>query len=77
MAQVRREYLAFMLRLWRAGDAPTPKQAAAWRASLESPHTGERIGFGSLTELFTFLTEEVMRCEAEVDAPANELRLDV
>lgn len=76
MAQVRRAYLAFMLRLWRAGDAPTPEQAA-WRASLESPHTGERIGFGSLTELFTFLTEEVMCCEAEVDAPANERKSDV
>ncbi len=66
-----------MLRLWRAGDAPAPGQAAAWRASLESPHTGERIGFGSLMELFAFLTEEVMHCEHEDDAPASELKSDV
>lgn len=76
VARARREYLAFMLRLWRAGDVPAPGQAAAWRAALESPHTGERIGFGSLAELFTFFTEEVMCCEAEADAPASELKLD-
>jgi hypothetical protein len=47
-------YLAYMLRMWRveAEDGP------AWRASLESPHTGERVGFGSLEALFAFLVEK-------------------
>ena len=73
----RREYLAFMLRLWRAGDSGAADPAANWRASLESPETDERVGFGSLAELFTFLTQEVMRCEAGDVSPATELKLDV
>lgn len=46
----RREYLSYLLRLWRVG-----KERAVWRASLESPHGGERIGFASLDALFAFL----------------------
>jgi hypothetical protein len=44
-------YLAYMLRMWRveAEDGPV------WRASVESPHTGERRGFASLEVLFVFL----------------------
>jgi hypothetical protein len=47
-------YLAYMLRMWRveAEDGPV------WRASVESPHTGERVGFGSLETLFAFLVEK-------------------
>ena len=47
-------YLAYMLRMWRVN---TPK-GPVWRASLESPHTGERVGFGSLEALVAFLTEK-------------------
>ena len=77
MERERRGYLAFMLRLWRAGDPPAAGQTVEWRASLESPQTGERIGFGSLAELFTFLTEEVMRCEAGEAPPAGDIKLDL
>jgi hypothetical protein len=47
-------YLAYMLRMWRveAEDGP------AWRASVESPHTGERHGFANLEMLFAFLAEK-------------------
>lgn len=72
MARQRREYLAFMVRLWRAGDPPAPGQTTNWRASLENPHTGERLGFGSLTELFIFLMEEVIRYEAEHLPPVDD-----
>jgi hypothetical protein len=41
-------YLSFLLRLWGAGQG-------TWRASLESPMTGERHGFASLKDLFAFL----------------------
>lgn len=51
--QERRDYLSYLLRLWRVG-----KENAVWRASLESPHTGERIGFAGLDELFAFLQQQ-------------------
>ncbi|MBU0494027.1 MAG: hypothetical protein KKA73_10165 [Chloroflexi bacterium] len=43
-------YLAYMLRLWQSSS-----EKPDWRASLESPHTGERQGFASLDDLFDFL----------------------
>ncbi|MCE7985209.1 MAG: hypothetical protein DYG89_28895 [Caldilinea sp. CFX5] len=65
MERKPREYLAYLLRLWRADGRAPSGQATNWRASLESPQSGERVGFGSLAELFAFLTEEVLRCEGE------------
>lgn len=50
----RRDYRSYLLRLWRVGP-----EEAAWRASLESPHTGELTGFASLEDLFAFLETEV------------------
>jgi hypothetical protein len=50
----RPDYLSYLLRLWRASG----KEGAAWRASLHCPHTGERLGFASLEELFDFLREQ-------------------
>jgi hypothetical protein len=47
------DYLSYLLRLWRMQG-----EAAAWRCSVENPHTGERLGFGSLDELFAFLREQ-------------------
>jgi hypothetical protein len=43
-----------MLRLWQVSD----EGEAIWRASLESPHTGERQGFADLATLFAFLEEK-------------------
>ncbi len=37
-------YVAYLLRLWRVPDG-------RWRASLDDPHTGERLVFGSLPHL--------------------------
>lgn len=51
MSKKARPYIAYLLRLWRA-PGPGP---AAWRASLEDPHTGKRVGFGSLEHLVAFL----------------------
>jgi hypothetical protein len=51
MRPERRDYLAYLLRVW-CTDTP---QGPAWRASLESPHTGERQSFATLRALFTFL----------------------
>ena len=61
MSKKRRPYLSYLLRLWPAEE----DEGSPWRASLESPHTGERRGFASLVDLCAFLrqnTEE--RAEA-------------
>lgn len=47
-------YVAYMLRLWQAGSRDG---IPVWRASLENPHTGERLVFGDPTALFAFLSE--------------------
>ncbi len=51
-----KNYRSYLLRLW---CDETPDQC--WCASLEDPHTGERIGFASLEQLFAFLMEQVER----------------
>jgi len=53
-AKLEKHYLAFLLRLWweNGGDSPH------WRASLERPRSGERLGFASLASLFAFLENE-------------------
>jgi hypothetical protein len=49
----RSHYMAFLLRLWRAGSEDVP----VWRASLESPRTGEYQVFANLDALFAFLRD--------------------
>ena len=46
MGEARRGYLSYLLRLWQA-DADGE---LVWRASLESPHTGERLGFADAAD---------------------------
>lgn len=47
-------YVAYMLRLWQVGSR---EGMPVWRASLENPHTGERLAFGDVEGLFVFLSE--------------------
>jgi hypothetical protein len=54
-------YLSYLLRLWQSGR----KDKSVWRASLESPMTGERLDFTNLQDLFTFL-------EAQTDSAASQ-----
>jgi hypothetical protein len=53
MANERGNYQAYMLRLWQ----DQAEAGSVWRASLESPYNGERIGFASLEALFDFLKQ--------------------
>lgn len=46
-------YRAYLLRLWQADRVAGG--CAGWRASLEDPRTGERLGFASMEQLFAFL----------------------
>ena len=61
-------YQAFLLRLWqehRTGQA-------VWRASLENPHTGERLGFAGLPELFAYLQAQAESPAPTVPAPETD-----
>jgi hypothetical protein len=50
----QKKYRSYLLRLW---CEETLEQR--WQASLEDPHTGKRIGFASLEQLFAFLMDQV------------------
>jgi hypothetical protein len=50
----RNGYLAYLLRLWQVET----KEGTNCRAMLQSPHSGKRMGFDSLEELFDFLREQ-------------------
>lgn len=64
----RASYLSYLLRLWREGEV-----TEGWRASLHDPHTGERLGFAGLDELFGFLREQA---GAPADASETSRRPD-
>ena len=52
MSKRKREYMAYLLRLWRENDD------RPWRALLENPNTKERFGFANLNELIEFLEDK-------------------
>ena len=60
-------YLAYLLRLWQV----TSDGNLVWRASVESPHTGERHGFADLQALFAFL-EEKTGCPTRREVQAGD-----
>jgi hypothetical protein len=50
----KQRYHSFLLRLWLVDE----QEGLTWRASLENPHTGERLGFATLERLFIFLQDQ-------------------
>ncbi len=72
MSTPSRHYLAYMLRLWQVGG----EGQATWRASLESPHTGERHGFASLEALVAFLEEQTQAGRSDLVPPEQEIDLE-
>jgi hypothetical protein len=56
MSAERPQYFAYLLRMWQEHR----NGLLVWSASLEDPHTGERLGFADLPRLFAFL-EQVTR----------------
>ena len=69
----KREYMAYLLRLWRE------KQDGSWRALLENPHSGERAGFATLAELVTFLegkTGETIQPQTHPALPEDKPKLE-
>lgn len=45
--------LSYLLRLWRTEGL----RDFEWRASLEIPETGQRLGFANLEHLFVYLMD--------------------
>ena len=60
------DYFSYLLRLWREVEG-----TAVWRASLQDPRTGERVGFASLDDLFKYLRHQV---EADVPTERDDSR---
>jgi hypothetical protein len=54
MAEPRRRYRAFLLRLWQERNGGE----WIWRASLEDPHSNKRKGFPDLERLSAYLKEQ-------------------
>jgi hypothetical protein len=54
----QRRYLSYLLRLWQEGGGDLLRDPLLWRASVERPQDGERLGFASLGDLLDFLEEE-------------------
>ena len=72
-APIRHEaYVAYMLRLWQSGNR---SGWPIWHASLENPHTGERLAFGDAKDLLTFLAD-LMADLADGTAPLEKVESD-
>jgi hypothetical protein len=63
-------YLSYLLRLWQQGGG----EGSQWRASLESPHGGDRMGFASLADLFAFLENETGSSSPGLERTGDEGR---
>jgi len=64
-------YLSYMLRLWQAGSR---SGKPVWRASLENPHTGERLAFDGVEALVAFLAETTNSPIGARNAPGTSER---
>jgi hypothetical protein len=65
----QKKYRSYLLRLW-CEETVDP----CWQASLEDPHTGKRIGFASLEQLFTFLMDQVEGDAKGVKGESNDYK---
>jgi hypothetical protein len=55
------DYHSYLLRLWRVrgGGACSSHEEPVWRASLDHPLSGERLGFASLDDLVAYLRQQM------------------
>lgn len=52
----RKDYQAYLVRLWRVRSSGK----WLWRAAIESPHTGKREAFADLAGLFAYLERQTI-----------------
>ena len=67
MSKEPRRYISYLLRLWQTES----DEGLVWRASLESPHSGERAGFTSLACLLAYLKREMSGIERQEASPPD------
>ena len=67
MSEEGQRYISYLLRLWQTES----DEGLVWRASLESPQSGERQGFVSLAELCTYLERELRDSERQMAHPPD------
>ncbi|MCL4303891.1 MAG: hypothetical protein KJ077_49870 [Anaerolineae bacterium] len=51
-------YRSYLLTFWEE-RSQNPAAPRVWRFSLQDPHSGRRYGFGSMSEMTTFLQTEL------------------
>jgi hypothetical protein len=52
MDRQKKDYFSFLLRVYRSGSH------TGWLASLEDPHTGQKLVFSNLGQLFSYLEDQ-------------------
>lgn len=65
-------YLSYLLRLWETSDG----EKQIWRASLESPGSGERTGFANLQGLIDFLETQTGQAFSSRGTPSGHAQDD-
>lgn len=69
MANHQAQYRAYLLRIWPAKEG----ERTVWRASLEDPHTGQRLGFSNLERLFVYLSDQTTMSDPDQDATRSSV----
>jgi hypothetical protein len=73
MKKQQRRYHSYLLRLWQTSNG----KKQIWRASLESPGSGERQGFANLQDLFDFLQTQTEPQDEENCGYDTQMRDDM
>mgnify|MGYP003702702521 CR=1 FL=1 len=67
MSEEGQRYISYLLRLWQTES----DEGLVWRASLENPQSGERLGFISLAELCAYLELQMRTSERQIAQPPD------
>jgi hypothetical protein len=63
----KRRYFAWLLRIWESGE-----DEANWQASLQDPHSGERIGFASPEGMWLYVRKHMATAQEQNRADQKE-----
>lgn len=69
MKQNQHSYFSYILRLWRVEGEEVPvgcEGESKFRASLDDPQTGDRVGFANLEALFAYIREVTKHTKEDV-----------
>jgi hypothetical protein len=66
---------SFVLRLWQVRAGENQEQNSGqweWRASLDNPQTGDRVGFANMELLFEYIHKKTKRNECRGNKNMDE-----